>query len=73
MRSLDVTGAASQSPPWDLMPKRLRDAEKAKFLAAADLDSPPESGTFDGGYKASAERAARLAREQRSTREDGAR
>jgi hypothetical protein len=73
LRTIDVTGAASQSPPWELMPDALQRREKPRFWAAADLDAPPESGNFDGGNAATSERAARLAREQRRAREDGAR
>ncbi len=75
-RSIDVTGAASRFPPWDLLPEAVRlhqgkvAAIKAKFWQASDVDAPPESGNFDGGFVASAEQAARHARKRRAEEED---
>jgi hypothetical protein len=64
VRNLDVTGAASRFPPWELFPGTPADrlAEQAKFNRASDLDAPPESGNFDGGFVSSATQANRYAR-----------
>jgi hypothetical protein len=64
LRHMDVTGAASRFPPWELFdgtPAALTTA-KAEFVKASDLDAPPESGNFDGGFVSSATQAARYAR-----------
>lgn len=68
LRRMDVTGAASRFPPWELMEGgdvAIRTA-KNKFQQASDLDAPPESGNFDGGFVASAMQAARHAWERSS-------
>ena len=63
LRQIDVTGAASRFPPWELLAEDKNvDTEKAKLEAAGDLDAPAESGNFDGGFVASATQAARYAR-----------
>jgi hypothetical protein len=64
LRHFDVTGAASRFPPWELMagtPDAIR-AARSDFLAASDLDAPPESGNFDNGLVSSATQASRYAR-----------
>lgn len=71
-QKIDVTGAASRFPPWDLLPAAIRTnpdalAEvKNTFWRASDVDAPPESGNFDGGFVASAEQAARYGRKRRA-------
>jgi hypothetical protein len=71
LRTLDVTGAASRFPPWELMPERERKVEEPKFRSASDLDAPAESGNFDGGFVASATQAARYARNKQQANRDG--
>jgi hypothetical protein len=61
LRQLDITGAASRFPPWDLLDGDVA-AERAKFSKASDLDAPPESGNFDGGFVSSATQASRYAK-----------
>jgi hypothetical protein len=64
LRHFDVIGAASRFPPWELMagtPDAIR-AARSDFLAASDLDAPPESGNFDNGLMSSATQASRYAR-----------
>jgi len=69
VQSMDVTGAASRFMPWEMLPQGISDpvrAEmRAKVEAASDLDAPPESGNFDGGFVSSATQAARYGRHRR--------
>lgn len=62
--SVDVTGAASRFLPEEHVPAKYA-TELQLYNAAKDLDAPPESGNFDGGYVASATQAARYARDRR--------
>jgi hypothetical protein len=64
LQTIDVTGAASRFPPWELFAgdASALDGAKTRFWAANDLDAPPESGNFDGGFVSSATQAARYAR-----------
>jgi hypothetical protein len=64
LRHLDVTGAASRFPPWEFFGGGAaeREAARARFLKASDLDAPPESGNFDGGFVSSATQANRYAK-----------
>jgi hypothetical protein len=64
VRTLDVTGAASRYPPWELFVGEDITTEKARFRRASDLEAPPESGNFDGGFVSSAKQAERYARHQ---------
>lgn len=66
IRSLDVTGAASRFVPWHLVPRRTRDMLKTRVDRASDLDAPPESGNFDGGFVASATQAERYGKHRRA-------
>ena len=68
LRALDVTGAASRFPPWELMDAKKIDEQRKRYNEASDLDAPPESGNFDGGYVASATQAARYARHVSETK-----
>lgn len=63
LQHFDVTGAASRFPPWDLSDGSTvdKDAAIARFQKASDLDAPPESGNFDGGYVSSATQASAYA------------
>jgi hypothetical protein len=63
LQHFDVTGAASRFPPWELFDGTAveRQAAIEAFRRASDLDAPPESGNFDGGYVASAVEANRYA------------
>ncbi|HEY0483930.1 MAG TPA: DUF4157 domain-containing protein [Kofleriaceae bacterium] len=59
LQSFDVTGAASRFPPWELFAgsaDELANA-RARFDQASDLDAPPESGNFEGGFVSSATQA----------------
>ena len=67
LQHVDVTGAASRFPPWELFGGDLQ-REQEKFTKASDLDAPPESGNFDGGFVSSATQASRYAK-ARSVRE----
>lgn len=64
VRQMDVTGAASRFPPWELFPGEPTEKAVAqtKFAKASDLDAPPESGNFDGGFVSSATQASRYAK-----------
>lgn len=66
VRHMDVTGAASRFPPWEFFGGGAaeREAARARFLRASDLDAPPESGNFDGGFVSSATQASRYAKAQ---------
>lgn len=57
---MDVTGAASRFPPWEFF-EGARNAAEKRFRIASDLDAPPESGNFDGGFVSSATQASRYA------------
>lgn len=68
VKEIDVTGAASRFPPWDMLEvgggnhgaanaDQVK-AAKEKFRAASSFDAPSESGNFDGGFVASAQQAA---------------
>jgi hypothetical protein len=70
LNHMDITGAASRFPPWELFEGR-REALKAAqedFAKASDLDAPPESGNFDGGFVASATQASRYAKDKNTSR-----
>jgi hypothetical protein len=64
LRHLDITGAASRSPPWELFDgdTGARALAQQQFAKASDLDAPPESGNFDGGFVSSATQASRYAK-----------
>lgn len=64
LRHIDVTGAASRFPPWDLFDGSPQDLEQAQrtFAKASDIDAPPEGGNFDGGFASSGGQAERYAR-----------
>jgi hypothetical protein len=68
LRKLDITGAASRFPPWELMEASPEEIAAARdlFWRANDLDAPPESGNFDGGFVASANQASRYAKAKRA-------
>ena len=61
LREMDITGAASRFPPWELFDGDV-EAEKTRFGKASDLDAPAESGNFDGGFVSSATQASRYAK-----------
>ena len=56
---VDVTGAASRFPPWDV-PFSRKDRQYIRL--AGESNAPGESGNFAGGYAPSAEQAARYRR-----------
>lgn len=66
LRTISITGAASRFPPWELMTEPdAREVAQGKFKRATEMDAPPESGNFDGGFVASATQARRYADHKR--------